>query len=95
MAPGATTSTSLTWEDLVAVSGKVAFFPIPLGTVDFLVYHIHAFTIHVTVLILLKGVLFTRNSCLIPDMANLGFHFYCDGPGRGGNVKYQPGIMSS
>ncbi|KAF3665897.1 hypothetical protein FXO37_10842 [Capsicum annuum] len=92
MAPGATTSTSLTWEDLVAVSGKVAFFPIPLGTVDFLVYHIHAFTIHVTVLILLKGVLFTRNSCLIPDMANLGFHFYCDGPGRGGGNFAQSSI---
>ncbi|CAL0321466.1 unnamed protein product [Lupinus luteus] len=59
-APGATTSTSLTWGggDLVAVGDKVALLPIPLGTVDFLVHHIHAFTIHVTVLILLKGVLF-------------------------------------
>ena len=37
--------------DLVPVGGKVA-----------LVYHIHAFTIHVKVLILLKGVLFTRSS---------------------------------
>ncbi|GMN38871.1 hypothetical protein TIFTF001_008100 [Ficus carica] len=49
-APGATTSTSLTWGggDLVAVGGKVALLPIPLGTADFLVHHIHAFTIHVT-----------------------------------------------
>ncbi|KAL0903036.1 hypothetical protein M5K25_028274 [Dendrobium thyrsiflorum] len=81
-APGATTSTSLTWGggELVAVGGKVALLPIPLGTADFLVHHIHAFTIHVTVLILLKGVLFARSSRLIPDKANLGFRFPCDGP---------------
>ncbi|EMS47508.1 DNA-directed RNA polymerase subunit beta [Triticum urartu] len=38
-APGATTSTSLTWGggELVALGGKVALLPIPLGTVDFLV----------------------------------------------------------
>jgi photosystem I P700 chlorophyll a apoprotein A1 len=38
-APGATTSTSLTWGggDLVAIGGKVALLPIPLGTADFLV----------------------------------------------------------
>ncbi|KAL5642755.1 hypothetical protein ACJX0J_000177 [Zea mays] len=49
-APGATTSTSLTWGggELVAIGGKVALLPIPLGTADFLVHHIHAFTIHVT-----------------------------------------------
>ncbi|KAI9182246.1 hypothetical protein LWI28_023491 [Acer negundo] len=89
MAPGATVSTSLTWGggDLVAVGGKVALLPIPLGTVDFLVHHIHAFTIHVTVLILLKGVLFARSSRLIPDKANLGFRFPCDGPGRGGTCQ--------
>ncbi|XP_022927956.1 uncharacterized protein LOC111434806 [Cucurbita moschata] len=33
--------------DLVAVGGKVALLPILLGTADFLVHHIHAFTIHV------------------------------------------------
>jgi hypothetical protein len=31
-----------------------------------MVHHIHAFTIHVTVLILLKGVLYARSSKLIP-----------------------------
>ena len=72
---------------MVAVGGKVAVAPIPLGTADFLVHHIHAFTIHVTVLILLKGVLFARNSRLIPDKANLGFAFPCDGPGRGGTCQ--------
>ncbi|XP_057835317.2 photosystem I P700 chlorophyll a apoprotein A1-like [Cryptomeria japonica] len=88
-APDATTSTSLTWGggDLVAVGAKVALLPIPLGTTDFLVHHIHAFTIHVTVLILLKGVLFARSSRLIPDKANLGFCFPCDGPGRGGTCQ--------
>jgi photosystem I P700 chlorophyll a apoprotein A1 len=40
-----------------------------------MVHHIHAFTIHVTVLILLKGVLYARSSRLIPDKANLGFRF--------------------
>ncbi|KAL2930976.1 hypothetical protein RDABS01_036386 [Bienertia sinuspersici] len=74
-APGATTST---------MGGKVALLPIPLGTADFLVHHIHAFTIHVTVLILLKGVLFARSSRMIPDKANLRFRFPCDGPGRRG-----------
>ncbi|NJL62287.1 MAG: photosystem I core protein PsaA [Methylacidiphilales bacterium] len=72
---------------IVAVGGKVAMMPIALGTADFLVHHIHAFTIHVTVLILLKGVLFARSSRLIPDKANLGFRFPCDGPGRGGTCQ--------
>lgn len=71
----------------VAVAGKVAMMPITLGTADFLVHHIHAFTIHVTVLILLKGVLFARSSRLIPDKMNLGFRFPCDGPGRGGTCQ--------
>jgi photosystem I P700 chlorophyll a apoprotein A1 len=61
--------------------------PIALGTADFMVHHIHAFTIHVTVLILLKGVLFARSSRLVPDKANLGFRFPCDGPGRGGTCQ--------
>lgn len=73
--------------DVVAVGGKVAMMPITLGTADFLVHHIHAFTIHVTVLILLKGLLFSRSSRLIPDKANLGFRFPCDGPGRGGTCQ--------
>jgi photosystem I P700 chlorophyll a apoprotein A1 len=73
--------------DTIAVGGKVAMMPIALGTADFMVHHIHAFTIHVTVLILLKGVLFARSSRLIPDKANLGFRFPCDGPGRGGTCQ--------
>jgi photosystem I P700 chlorophyll a apoprotein A1 len=73
--------------DVVAVNGKIAMMPITLGTADFMVHHIHAFTIHVTVLILLKGALFARSSRLIPDKANLGFRFPCEGPGRGGTCQ--------
>eukprot|EP00871_Galdieria_phlegrea_P004001 jgi/Galph1/4601/GphlegSOOS_G3296.1 len=73
--------------DIISIAGKIGIMPISLGTADFMVHHIHAFTIHVTVLILLKGVLFARNSRLIPDKANLGFRFPCDGPGRGGTCQ--------
>ncbi|MGQ9864684.1 MAG: photosystem I core protein PsaA [Pseudanabaenaceae cyanobacterium] len=73
--------------DTIAVGGKVAMAHMNLGTADFMVHHIHAFTIHVTVLILLKGVLFARNSRLIPDKSELGFRFPCDGPGRGGTCQ--------
>nr|YP_010937699.1 photosystem I P700 apoprotein A1 [Palisada intermedia]WKW95619.1 photosystem I P700 apoprotein A1 [Palisada intermedia] len=73
--------------DTIAVANKIAMMPIKLGTADFMVHHIHAFTIHVTVLILVKGFLFARNSRLIPDKSNLGFRFPCDGPGRGGTCQ--------
>ena len=73
--------------DVISIGSKVAMMPIKLGTADFMVHHIHAFTIHVTVLILLKGVLYSRSSKLIPDKVNLGFRFPCDGPGRGGTCQ--------
>jgi photosystem I P700 chlorophyll a apoprotein A1 len=93
LAPGSTAPNALSTAsysfggDVVAVNGKIAMMPIQLGTADFMVHHIHAFTIHVTVLILLKGTLFARSSRLIPDKANLGFRFPCDGPGRGGTCQ--------
>nr|YP_009313535.1 Photosystem I P700 apoprotein A1 [Galaxaura rugosa]SCW21789.1 Photosystem I P700 apoprotein A1 [Galaxaura rugosa] len=93
LAPGNTAPNSLTTAsyafggDVVAIGNKVAMMPIPLGTADFMVHHIHAFTIHVSVLILVKGFLFARNSRLIPDKSNLGFRFPCDGPGRGGTCQ--------
>nr|ARO90936.1 photosystem I P700 chlorophyll a apoprotein A1 [Corynoplastis japonica] len=93
LAPGNTSPNALATSsyafggDVVAVGGKIAMMPISLGTADFMVHHIHAFTIHVTVLILLKGALFARNSRLIPDKSNLGFRFPCDGPGRGGTCQ--------
>ncbi|MCD7456674.1 hypothetical protein HAX54_032730, partial [Datura stramonium] len=79
---------SFSFSLVVAVGGKVALLPIPFGTTDFLVHHIHEFTIHETVLILLKGVLFARNSHLIPDKANLGFCFPSDRPRRGGTCQF-------
>jgi photosystem I P700 chlorophyll a apoprotein A1 len=87
-APWVSSPTSPVWGGpTLAVAGKVSMSAIPLGTADFMVHHIHALTIHVTVLILLKGVLFARSSRLIPDKANLGFRFPCDGPGRGGTCQ--------
>jgi photosystem I P700 chlorophyll a apoprotein A1 len=81
-------SISNTWDEtLVIVGGKVASIPLSLGTSDFIVHHIHAFTIHVTVLIMLKGSILARSSRLIPDKYNLGFRFPCDGPGRGGTCQ--------
>jgi len=73
--------------DIISVGNKIAMMHISLGTADFMVHHIHAFTIHVTALILVKGFLFARNSRLIPDKSNLGFRFPCDGPGRGGTCQ--------
>ncbi|MEO1590910.1 MAG: photosystem I core protein PsaA [Cyanobacteria bacterium J06632_22] len=87
-APNALAPTSYAFGgDTIAVAGKVAVMPITLGTADFMVHHIHAFTIHVTALILLKGVLYARSSRLIPDKSELGFRFPCDGPGRGGTCQ--------
>jgi photosystem I P700 chlorophyll a apoprotein A1 len=87
-APLAGAATSPVWGgDTVIVGGKVAMSAIPLGTADLMIHHIHAFTIHVTVLILLKGVLYARSSRLIPDKSELGFRFPCDGPGRGGTCQ--------
>lgn len=93
LAPGNTSPNSLAnvsyafGGEVVSVGNKIAMMPISLGTADFMVHHIHAFTIHVTVLILVKGFLFARNSRLIPDKNVLGFRFPCDGPGRGGTCQ--------
>jgi photosystem I P700 chlorophyll a apoprotein A1 len=73
--------------DPIVLGSKIALAPMALGTADFMVHHIHAFTIHVTALILFKGLLYARNSRLIPDKSNLGFRFPCDGPGRGGTCQ--------
>jgi len=87
-APGFTAPVSYAFGGgVVAVGNKIAMMPISLGTADFMIHHIHAFTIHVTVLVLLKGVLFSRNSRLVPDKSELGFRFPCDGPGRGGTCQ--------
>jgi photosystem I P700 chlorophyll a apoprotein A1 len=61
-----------------------------LGTSDFMVSHIHAFTIHTTLLILSKCLLNARSSRLVSDKALLGFRYPCDGPGRGGTCQISP-----
>ena len=58
-----------------------------LGTADFIVHHIHGFTIHVTFLILSKGLLYGRNSRFVSDKFKLGVRYPCDGPGRGGTCQ--------
>jgi photosystem I P700 chlorophyll a apoprotein A2 len=55
-----------------------------LGPGDFLAYHSIALGLHVTALILLKGALDSQGSFLMPDKAQFGFGFSCDGPSRGG-----------
>jgi len=72
------------------LDGKIVRMSQELGTADFMVHHIHAFTIHVTFLILLKGILYARNSRLISDKLELGFAYPCDGPGRGGTCQISP-----
>jgi photosystem I P700 chlorophyll a apoprotein A1 len=75
---------------LSVVEGRISYSWNELGTSDFLVHHIHAFTIHVTVLILVKSIVNSRGSRLIQDKASLGFRYPCDGPGRGGTCQVSP-----
>jgi photosystem I P700 chlorophyll a apoprotein A1 len=70
--------------------GKLIRLTQELGTADFMVHHIHAFTIHVTLLVLLKGLLYARSSRLVSDKLELGFRYPCDGPGRGGTCQISP-----
>ena len=58
-----------------------------LGTTEFMVAHIHAFTIHTTALVAIKGVLYSRGSRLVADKSSMGFRYPCDGPGRGGTCQ--------
>ena len=61
-----------------------------LGTSDYLVSHINTFNIHVSILICLKGLLYSRTSRLVVDKVFLGFGYPCDGPGRGGTCQISP-----
>jgi len=67
----------------------VAAGPIPWEAAISMVHHIHAFTIHVTVLILsLKGVPdYSRAPGFIPELRRLA-SLPCDGPGRGGTCRF-------
>ena len=74
----------------VSLAGKLGYSIPILGTSDFLVHHIHAFTVHVTVLVSFKAILFSRSSRLVGDKLTLGFRYPCDGPGRGGTCQISP-----
>nr|AVY51804.1 photosystem I apoprotein A1 [Pyrocystis lunula] len=76
--------------DLELLDTKVIRMSQELGTADLIVHHIHSFTIHVTLLILIKGVLYSRCSRLVSDKLELGFRYPCDGPGRGGTCQISP-----
>jgi photosystem I P700 chlorophyll a apoprotein A1 len=75
---------------LQVVGSKIVSVQQSAGSCDFMLHHIHAFTIHTTVLILLKGSLFARSSRLVSDKLELGFMYPCDGPGRGGTCQISP-----
>lgn len=72
---------------LNTIGSKIAGAQYNIGTSDFILHHIHAFTIHTTALILVKGSLYSRSSRLVSDKHNLGFRYPCDGPGRGGTCQ--------
>lgn len=76
--------------DAVLIDGKVIMQMQELGTADFLVHHVHAFTIHVTLLIIVKSILYSRSSRLVADKYSLGYLYPCDGPGRGGTCQISP-----
>ena len=56
-------------------------------TNDYIVYHVHIFNIHVTLLISIKNILNARNFRLVSDKLNSNFRYSCDGPGRGGTCQ--------
>lgn len=61
-----------------------------IGRGEVMVNHIHSFSLHLTVLIILKGILTGRGSRLISDKLDLGFQYPCDGPARGGTCQVSP-----
>jgi len=74
-------------ETFKSIGSKLYSSSQTLGTSDFMIQHIHAFTIHTTALVLLKGVLYSRSSRLVSDKHGLGYRYPCDGPGRGGTCQ--------
>jgi photosystem I P700 chlorophyll a apoprotein A1 len=72
---------------LYCIDGVIYSCAYSLGTFDFMVHHIYAFTIHVTILIIFKSLVYSRSSRLVSDKYSLGFRFPCDGPGRGGTCQ--------
>jgi photosystem I P700 chlorophyll a apoprotein A1 len=71
----------------ILISSKLSSGYFSEGTSDFLLFHINSFTLHVIVLILVKGLLYSRSSRLVSDKLYLGWVYPCDGPGRGGSCQ--------
>jgi photosystem I P700 chlorophyll a apoprotein A1 len=67
--------------------GFCAAAPPAWASADFLLAHVHAFSAHASVVVLLKGAAFACNSRFVAPKAALGFRFPCDGPGRGGSCQ--------
>jgi photosystem I P700 chlorophyll a apoprotein A1 len=76
--------------DIKMLDKKVLRMARELGTADFILHHIHAFTIHIALLILSKGILYARKSRSNSDKLELGWRYPCDGPGRGGTCQISP-----
>ena len=88
--PSDSNAVALGKPDIEMLDKKLICLRQEFGTADFIVHHIHAFTIHVTFLILSKGLLYARNSRFVSDKLELGFRYPCDGPGRGGTCQISP-----
>ena len=73
--------------DIKMFEQKLIRISAEFGTGDFILHHIHAFTIHVKLLILLKSSSYARNSRLVSAKLESGFRVPCDGPGRGGTCQ--------
>jgi photosystem I P700 chlorophyll a apoprotein A1 len=67
--------------------GHRALAPHDASSADFLVSHVHAFSAHVTSLLLAKGIFYSRDSRFVSSKGDLGWRFPCDGPGRGGSCQ--------
>jgi hypothetical protein len=81
------------WSRLNSSRVEVGLWPrMNAQEADLLVYHVHPFIVHVTTLVLFKGVLFSR--CLIPNKENISPSFPCNGHEQGEHAKYFPRIMS-
>jgi photosystem I P700 chlorophyll a apoprotein A1 len=72
------------------VDGRVVRSGQNLGSSDWLVHHIHAFTLHTTLVVIYKSLAYARGSRLLPDKLEIGFRYPCDGPGRGGTCQISP-----
>jgi len=55
-----------------------------------LYYIIYVFNIHIRVLILIKGVIYSSTSCLISDNIELGWRYLWVELGRGGTCQVSP-----